>query len=201
MQRATLLLVLLLPAIVLGDLPACNVDTIDFTTGNGQLLANGEEFLIKGASWFGFEEVTHTLHGLWWDGIAIADGLDLLKNNGFNAVRLPFAVDAVLSNPSPADSELIMEPNLQGKTMLEIMMRVVELAANRQMLVMLDNHRLRAGGNPPIHELWYDPTTSVEDVKQAWSILAQTFCSNWNVFAADIKNCLLYTSPSPRDRG
>ena len=159
--------------------------SIDFKSEKGQLWANGQPFMIKGASWFGFEETNHIVHGLW-GSLSIDFALDFLSQNDFNAVRIPYAVNAILSNPVLQDGDVFSEPSLKGKRMLEAMDLVIEKAAERNLMIMLDAHRLRPEAG--ISDLWYDEITTEADAIQAWTVLAQRYCGQWNVFAADIKN-------------
>lgn len=160
---------------------------IAFSTAknDGFIYANGKKFMIKGANWFGFEEKTFMLHGLWGD-MTIEFALNFLKSNGFNAIRMPYAVSSVLSNPIPHADTVSSAPELIGKSMLDAMEYIIQKAGEQDILVMLDAHRLRPEDG--IDDLWYDELTSEQDAENAWKILASKFCNQWNVFAADIKN-------------
>ena len=166
-------------------LKTASTNMIDFKTEKGQIWANGQPFMIKGASWFGFEEVTNVIHGLWGQ-LSIDDGLAFLAKNDFNALRVPYSVSTVLTNPLLDDGLVSMEPTLQGKRMLDALDLLIAKAQEHNIVIMLDAHRLRPEAG--IGELWYDDLTSESDCIQAWTILARRFCSTWNVIAADLKN-------------
>lgn len=134
------------------------------------------------------EESTAVVHGLWNPDFTIDAALSFVVEHGFNAIRLPFAISTVLSNPLPKQVDLASEPSLLNLSMLDVLETIIHKAGERNILIMLDGHRLRpeAGISP----LWYDSLTSELQVKEAWSILATRFCATaaWNVFAADLKN-------------
>ena len=131
--------------------------------------------------------------GLWER--SAAEYLDFAVEHGFNALRLPLAVNHVLSDPpvdrwftrewAPADEHgAYPSPPLRS---LEVVERVVTMAAARGLLVMLDVHRLNASVWPDPRGLWYDaenarPSARLDVVAAAW---AQ---GHWNAFAADLFN-------------
>ena len=162
-----------------------SMPVVEFKSSDGTLWMNGAPLVIKGANWFGFEESNSIVHGLW-TSMTINDALDFLVEHDFNALRIPFSVSTVLSNPTPSKSDLVSEPTLVGKSMLDIMQVVITKAAERNLLVLLDNHRLRPSAG--ITDLWYDDVTGESDVIAAWKVLGTQFCGQWNVMGADLKN-------------
>ena len=154
---------------------------------------------IKGVNWFGAEGQNAAPDGLWER--SAAEYLDFAVEHGFNALRLPLAVNHVLSDPpvdrwftrewAPADEHgEYPSPPLRS---LEVVERVVAMAASRGLLVMLDVHRLNASVWPDPRGLWYDaenarPSARLDTVAAAWARLAARFCGHWNAFAADLFN-------------
>ena len=74
----------------------------DFWTQNGEIFTNafGSRSLrsplkVKGVSWFGMDSVPCQIGGL--GEMSVRSGAAWLRENGFNAVRVPLAVDALLS--------------------------------------------------------------------------------------------------------
>lgn len=132
------------------------------------------------------EETNSIVHGLWTPEFTIDKALDFIVEHGFNAIRLPYAISTVLSNPIPASADLVSEPSLAGLSMLDIMDIVIAKAGEHNVLIMLDAHRLRPEAG--ISELWYDAETSEAQALEAWSVLAKRYCGTWNVIAADLKN-------------
>lgn len=157
---------------------------IEFRSTDGQLLANGKPFFIKGINWFGFETIENVVQGLWPHATTIPKALDVLKREGFNAVRLPLALDTILADwEVPADQTAGM-PNLEGKTYLEVLDAFVGYCRQRNMLVVFDNHRIEAS------EPDFPDVADPEKITPALVKLAKRYChspSAWNVIGVDLK--------------
>jgi hypothetical protein len=80
-----------------GEIKLSKIAPPGFQTGsNGQLLANGKPFTVKGINWWGTEGPTRTFGGLKdrsMDGL-----LDFIKDNDFNAIRILVNHRAVMIN-------------------------------------------------------------------------------------------------------
>ncbi|CAK4789843.1 unnamed protein product, partial [Aphanomyces euteiches] len=140
-----------------------------------------------GANYFGMEGDISVPHGLWGGGqsTTIQKIATLLKNNGFNAVRLPFAVDAVLSNkaidPTKIVNEVALVNQFSGKTL-----SYFDIFADNKIVVLLDAHVLTASSG--ITELWYTSSADQNNFENAWKIVATRYKDTWNVIGADLKN-------------
>ncbi|KAL1499731.1 hypothetical protein AB1Y20_012418 [Prymnesium parvum] len=156
-----------------------------FTARDGTLLFDGHPLSLKGASWFGAEGKGAAPDGLW--AHAPDFYLDFLARNGFNALRLPFALDLVLSNPTPSHDMLQRAPGLWGVPYLELLDDLIDRAAARHVLVLLDLHRLRAD-EWPTDGLWYGGGRSLHALVAGWEAMASRFCGKWNVIGADLLN-------------
>lgn len=55
---------------------------------------DGQPLILKGVNWYGFETGQGVVHGLYAQPVSAF--MDLLKSNGFNAVRLPLDLDLIL---------------------------------------------------------------------------------------------------------
>eukprot|EP00966_Prymnesium_polylepis_P236520 5469883-Prymnesium_polylepis.2 len=72
----------------------------DFWTDNGTIRTNafgeqrGSIVQLKGISWSGLERRMCAVGGV--DEVPMARAASFVKQNGFNAVRIPIAVDALL---------------------------------------------------------------------------------------------------------
>ena len=146
------------------------------------------DFVFKGVSWFGMEEKYAMLQGL--EKRPMAALLDFVSAHGFNSLRIPLAVTSVHDNPITSQfGGLIgqLNPALHERHYLDVLDVLIDEAARRGLLVLLDMHRLSAGdrNNP----LWHDHHVSEERLLGAWSVLAQRYCARaWNVVGADIMN-------------
>ncbi|KAL3903296.1 MAG: hypothetical protein SGPRY_011734, partial [Prymnesium sp.] len=120
----------------------------------------------------------------------------LLRENGFNALRVPLTLDAVVDTPSGGQAECQGSDGLfytynrafVGMGYLQMLGKFIRLARDHGLLVMLDIHSHEAGKWPD------DGNVGQEGGKrlvEGWEILASHFCDPgeyWNVFAADLKN-------------
>ena len=163
-----------------------------FKTGrDGQLLMSrgaGDHFEpleLRGLSWFGFEGDGAMVDGLWENDAA--HYCRQIRAMGFNAIRLPFAVDNVLLDPIPATSSW-RDAALVRSRHLDALALVVRAAAAEGLLVMLDLHRLVGAIWPDPHGLWYSALVPEAAVLAAWGVVAERFCADWNVVGADLFN-------------
>ena len=184
---------------------AAHASSIHFSVHSGQLWAinsvRREPFALKGVSWFGFEGRTACVDGLWER--PLAEYLDVVASLGFNALRIPVAADNVLTNPLVDKWAVTADAALVGLRSLEVLARLLDAAAERGLLVLLDMHRLEAAVWPDPHGLWFRPasrSSGTDDgasdrtvaeaapVFKAWHKLTQLYCSRWNVIGADLFN-------------
>ncbi|CAK4079380.1 unnamed protein product, partial [Aphanomyces euteiches] len=167
---------------------------LNFRATTDGILLNGSPFFFKGANYFGMEGDISVPHGLWGGGqsTTIQKIATLLKNNGFNAVRLPFAVDAVLSNkaidPTKIVNEVALVNQFSGKTLsyFDVMDYTIKIFADNKIVVLLDAHVLTASSG--ITELWYTSSADQNNFENAWKIVATRYKDTWNVIGADLKN-------------
>ncbi|TFJ82472.1 hypothetical protein NSK_006216 [Nannochloropsis salina CCMP1776] len=78
------------------------------------------------------------------------------------------------------------EPVLDKLTNIKRLAKFVDVAAEYNLLVMLDMHRLNASGG--IDELWYNNDFPYTRVLAAWGKIMESLERKWNFFAIDIKN-------------
>ena len=141
---------------------------------------------LRGASWFGAEGPGRTPDGLWMHNASFY--IRFLSEHGFNAVRLPLALDNIASNIGPHMSMIAAEPSWFGLSYLDVLSHVIELAADHGLLVLLDLHRLQSAKWPD-DGVWHTtPGQSLKDMKDVWDTLQSRFCSSWNVLGADLLN-------------
>jgi endoglucanase len=156
-----------------------------WSTVNGKIMVNGQPLVLKGLNYFGFETETYAPHGLW--SYSLDNILDFVKNNNFNAIRFPFAMDMVRNNPTKPNVDCNANPTICHLNALDLMNAVIDKCAERGILVMLDNQMLIH--NAGIPELWYDNGDYSEaTVMATWDILLSRFGTKWNFFAIDLKN-------------
>ena len=157
----------------------------DFTASGGTLWMAGQPVVLKGVNWFGAEEPEMAPNGLWVHSMAWY--LELIKQNGFNAIRVPFALDNVQRNLVPDVNMISASPELGGLHFLDMLEELVDGAAANGLLVLFDLHRLQST-HWPDDGLWYTAGVSTDDVKSVWDTMQARFCNRWNVIGADLFN-------------
>ncbi|MCY7285351.1 MAG: cellulase family glycosylhydrolase [Cyanobacteria bacterium CAN_BIN43] len=146
--------------------------------------AKGHPVLLRGINWFGIETDTHAPHGLW--ARDYKDMLAQMKDLGFNMIRLPYSVQSLQeSTVKGIDFSIGSNRDLEGKTSLEVMDRIIEEAGQYGLMVLLDSHRLN---DKEIPELWYGDGFTEADWVNTWTMLAKRYRHQANVIGADLKN-------------
>jgi endoglucanase len=78
-----------------------------------------------------------------------ANGLDLvdveeiaqgIADKGFNCVRLPFSLEMYMLNPVIEDDVLTANPQLLGKTALEVFDATIAALSKAKVMTILNNH-------------------------------------------------------------
>ncbi|GMT24589.1 hypothetical protein PFISCL1PPCAC_15886, partial [Pristionchus fissidentatus] len=160
------------------------VDKLEWSTSQGNIIVNGQPLVLKGINYFGFETETYAPHGLW--SYDLNYYLDFIKNNDFNAIRVPFSLEMVKNDPSNLNINCATNPGLCGKSALQLLDVFIDRAADRGLLIMLDNHRITASGG--ISELWCNNEYPESQLISLWQKLVDRYSNRWNVFAIDLKN-------------
>ena len=144
------------------------------------------ELTIKGVSWFGMETGQTMVGGA--NKRPLSEITQFIKEQGFNAVRIPFAADMVTSfvMPVPVENVDKYNPELSGQSYILQLAAIAEALGDAGLLMLLDLHVLKAG-------VWPDGGSigDMSALKDAWGMVAETLCDAhqyWNVFAAGIKN-------------
>jgi len=193
----------------------------DYWTEGSQIFTNAfgaarerTPLRIKGVSWFGLDSRPCQIGGL--GELSVRSGAAWLRAHGFNAVRVPLAVDALLSSDPSAGC---MPPELTqpllsggaettfvsvgakrgsinyseknkayvGLSYLGMLKQFVSDLGEHGLLVMLDLHAMAAGKWPDSGRVG---TEGAELLESAWRLLARELggAEYWNVFGADLKN-------------
>jgi len=159
---------------------------MEFTSESGRLLANGKLFNLKGVSWFGYETTNNVFHGLW--AVDYHDLLGFLKNNSFNALRIPFYLELMLNDATPNSINFYqMNGDLKDLSSLQVLDKIVQVAADYGILIMFDLHSFLPGTFME-DGLWYDTAHPETMVLATWDKLVTRYANQWNVFAVDLKN-------------
>ncbi|KAF4320338.1 hypothetical protein BBO99_00005784 [Phytophthora kernoviae] len=129
--------------------------TLCFEAANGGISLNGAPFFFKGASYFGMESDICVPHGLWGGDASttLADVAQILRSNGFNLVRLPLAVSAVVNNTlvdrNKIGNEKALLKSFQWKDLryFDVLDYMVHEFQRFDLLVLLDAHVMHPGGD------------------------------------------------------
>jgi endoglucanase len=165
------------------NVPPVPQGTSFHTCGSRILDANGKPARITGVSWFGMETGTYAPHGLWtrnWHAM-----LDQIAALGFNTVRLPFSNEALAPGRMPQGINYDVNPDLAGKTSLELMDMLIQGAADRGLKVILDRHRPTSAGQS---ELWYTDAVPEDRWLADWVMLAKRYAAQPALLGVDLHN-------------
>ena len=163
--------------------------TCAWTTKNGHIYNdNGEQTNIRGLSWFGFETQDFVVNGLWSHPLDWY--LDLIKQNNFNVIRIPFSAEWIYYNfdTIPNQGIISADPSSQGKTSIEILDALFDYTEKNDILIMLDLHRLH---KEYISELWYSPYDDQYPSSvyyTTWTKMLDRYKDRRNLFAVDLLN-------------
>ena len=155
-----------------------------WSTYNNKIYYKGNtEYRIKGMNIAGFESMSGIPVCLFMKPFDFY--LDFLQTNKFNSIRLPFSYETTLNldNKIPFPSTLAGDPELQNKTMREILHSVIYKCQVRNISVLLDFHTIHGVINP----LPYTETVTKPMVLEGWNRMME-FTKYNNVIGLDAKN-------------
>ncbi|MES2746188.1 MAG: cellulase family glycosylhydrolase [Bdellovibrionota bacterium] len=164
------------------------------TQGRAIIDADGEAVHLKAVNWYGANLEGQVAHGL--DQRPVQDIADLIKSLGFNSVRLTYS-NAMIHDTSPVDARRIQaNPQLMGKTSLEVFDATVLALARAGVGIMLNNHTSASVWccGYETDGLWHysgkfngRPQTEDEWV-QDWKFLTKRYRGIPAVIAMDLRN-------------
>lgn len=166
-------------------MPATGEFKLPFSVSSGKIVdRTGATVSLRGVNWFGFETPDLVAHGLWQRNYK--DMIGQMKTLGFNAVRLPFC-PLTLRSTTPPGSVLntSVNPDLAGKTPLQLLDRIVAEFASRGFYVLLDHHRPDCQSISTTPQI---PGYSLDQWTADLQFVANRYRQVPNVFAIDLKN-------------
>lgn len=158
------------------------------TSGNQIVDARGQPVRITGLNWFGFETGNKALHGLWTRGYR--NGLDQIKELGFNTLRIPFSNEMLKSGATTGGIDFNKNPDLQGLAPLQALDKVVAYCGQIGLRVILDRHSAKADGYMN-EDVWFIPGDAYYTEQRwiaDWVMLATRYAGNPAVIGADLFN-------------
>jgi endoglucanase len=120
------------------------------TSGRNIIDSSGKVVRFTGVNWFGFETDRYMPHGLWQVNYKAV--LNKVKSLGLTMIRLPYSDDIFAAGRNPQSLSLGANPELAGKSSLEVMDAIIDYAGQIDLRILLDRHRPDANGQS---ELWY----------------------------------------------
>ncbi|MTD14797.1 cellulase family glycosylhydrolase [Nakamurella sp. YIM 132087] len=151
------------------------------TEGSTILDVNDRPVRIRMANWFGLEITDCAPHGLWQ--ISLDQGMAELAAFGFTTVRVPWSNECLDKPATSFDPGL--NPELTGRTGIEVLDAVVAAAKDHGLTVLLDRHR------PDVNtqsELWYTDTVSEQQWIDDWVRVVERYADDTTVIGADLHN-------------
>ena len=169
----------------------------------GNTVKDAVPFHSLGINWYGSEGRNRLPEGLEYRPISWI--MDYIAQNRFNSLRLLLNMEDWEADPpiDPTIFNAMLNPEFEGATYREALRIIVRAAAERRILILLANHRLRRSYQDPTHPrawpggwdgLWYEHGEEAQGymteskVVRLWGEVAGYFCGEWNVFAADLMN-------------
>jgi endoglucanase len=154
-----------------------------------RFIVDNQGFRVKLASvnWYGAHEKKFVVGGL--DVKPLNEIARLIKNSGFNSVRLTFS-NEMLEEKKVDPKFLKANPELIGKTPLQIFDLTVEALARENIIIVLNNHTSAAGWCCLYEEdgLWYTRKYSERKWINDWEFMAKRYAHIPQVAAVDLRN-------------
>lgn len=155
-----------------------------YHTSGAQIVdANGSPVRLTGVSWFGMETDWFAPHGL--DKQPLSFMLDKMVQLGYNSIRIPFCSQMFDAASTVKNVDYSKNPNLQGKTPIQLLDTLIEQAGARKLRVILDRHRPDAYSQS---ELWYTAAYSEQRLMDDFKMLATRYKGNPTVVGFDLHN-------------
>jgi endoglucanase len=111
--------------------------------------------------------------------------LDQIRALGYNTLRVPFSSQLFDAGSTPVGIDWNQNPELRGKSGLEILDALVAGAKARHLRVILDRHRPDAGAQSA---LWYTARYSEARWIDDWKMLAARYRDDPTVVGVDLHN-------------
>ncbi|MER5888208.1 cellulase family glycosylhydrolase [Streptomyces sp. NPDC001941] len=161
------------------------------TSGNKIVDADGREVWLTGANWFGFNASERVFHGLWSANMETITRQ--LAERGINILRVPISTQLLLEWKNgqaavPNGINYYENPELQGRTSLQVFDAFLALAEKYGMKVLLDVHSAEADNSGHIYPVWWKGSITTEQFLTAWEWVAARYRTNDTLVAMDIKN-------------
>ncbi|HXU74121.1 MAG TPA: glycoside hydrolase family 5 protein [Polyangia bacterium] len=153
------------------------------TNGSQIVDEQGTTVRLTGLSWFGLETANYAPHGLW--SRSMSSMLDQIQSLGYNTIRVPFCNQLFDAGSTPNSIDANQNPDLVGKSGLEIIDALVAGARARHLRIILDRHRPDSGAQSA---LWYTAQYPEQRWIDDWKMLAARYANDPTVVGVDLHN-------------
>ena len=159
--------------------------------GNKIVDEAGKEVWLTGANWFGFNATERVFHGLW--SVNLEDVTRAMAQRGINIVRVPISTQLLLewkAGKAAVSSGVntYVNPELEGKTSLEVWDHFLALSEKYGLKVMLDVHSAEADNAGHFHPVWWKGSITTADFYEAWEWVTARYKDNDTLVAMDVKS-------------
>jgi len=149
--------------------------------------SDGNRVKLVCVNWYGAHMEDMVVNGL--DRQPIQKIAAIIKELGFNCVRLPWALDTFFENPIVRPERLSANPELVGGTAMELLDAAVNALSDQEIIVIPNNHVSTAQWCcHPEDGLWYTDKYPEEDFFNAWINITERYRSNPWVAGLDLRN-------------
>lgn len=169
-------------AVTAADLPL-------HTSGRYIVDAHGNHVKLAAVNWYGADSTDYVVGGL--DHQTLSSIVAWIKNNGFNAVRIPWSNQMWEQNPTVPAARLSANPQLGTLTAHQALDAVVNALSQAGLMVILDNHVSTADwcctttdGNG----LWFNAAYPQSAWLADWTSITAHYAGNPWVVGAELRN-------------
>jgi endoglucanase len=160
-------------------------------SGNQIVDEAGNPVWLTGTNWFGFNAGERVFHGLW--SANLTEVTRSMADRGINIVRVPISTQLLLEWRAgqaavASGVNTYANPELTGKTTLQVFDAFLALCRQYGMKVMLDVHSAEADNSGHNHPVWWKGTITTENFYQAWEWVTARYRTDDTLVAMDIKN-------------
>lgn len=150
---------------------------------------HGDRLRLIGVNWAGGHNHHFAPAGL--DKAPLRSLARLVRQLGFNLVRVTFSSETFGKNPSVSARAVAANPVLYGLQAVEVLDRVVEALAAEGLLVWLDGHMLEADWCCDVRDcngLWFNNRHTEDEWVEMWAKVARRYKTQHAVIGVGLKN-------------
>ncbi len=151
---------------------------------------NGRAVWLTGANWFGFNASERVFHGLWSANLHTM--MQEIADRGINVIRVPISTQLLYE----WKNGIFLTPNvntwvnkdLEGLNSLQIFDKVLQVADEKGIKILLDVHSAKADNSGHVYPLWYDETFTEAIFYETWEWVTERYKNNDTLIAFDLEN-------------